>query len=131
MMDSLTTSLGQFLVIFTTVCWPCESQLEGKASLIVFHSNDFIIDTLDSVHITGSPDTPMLGHGYNLTCTVSEASVTNYQWRKDDTMTMLDETTATLSFQSLALSDAASYTCIVTVDSSSFNSSTGIMLQCK
>ena len=60
-------------------------------------------------------ETPTAGQNYTLTCSVSGASVTNYQWRKNSTM--VSETGPTLSFYALRLSDAGQYTCEVTVNS--------------
>ena len=68
-----------------------------------------------SVQITGSGATPSLGQSYSLTCSVSGASVTTYQWRKDGSV-IQGETTDMLSFSPLGVSDAGQYTCEVTVD---------------
>ena len=60
--------------------------------------------------------TPTAGQSYTLTCSVSGASVTTYQWRKDGSV-LQGETTEMLSFSPLRLSDAGQYTCEVTVNS--------------
>ena len=69
---------------------------------------------LISVHIIGSVATPTVGQSYTLTCSVSGASVTTYQWRKDGSA--IQDTTEMLSFSLLRASDAGQYTCRVTVD---------------
>ena len=60
--------------------------------------------------------TPTAGQSYALTCSVSGASVTTYQWKKDGSV-IQSETTEMLSFSPLRLSDAGQYTCGVTVNS--------------
>ena len=64
-----------------------------------------------------------------LTCSVSGASVTTYQWRKDGTV--LSETGPTLSFSSLRLSHAGQYTCEVAVYNWTFNAYQQISLSSK
>ena len=86
--------------------------------------------TLVSVSITDDDATPTLGQSYVLTCSVFEANVTTYQWIKDDIIVILNETRRTLSFQPVELSDAGLYTCVITVNSTPYNSSIGITLQC-
>ena len=64
----------------------------------------------------------MVGSMYSLTCTVTGAerltgAMMTYQWFKSGDI-LLNETMATLSFQSLVISDAGGYTCQATVTSS-------------
>jgi hypothetical protein len=63
----------------------------------------------------------MVGSMHSLTCTVTGAERLNatliYQWYRNSE-TLSDETMETLSFQSLVISDAGSYTCQATVTSS-------------
>ena len=67
-----------------------------------------------SVHINGSVATPTVGQNYSLTCIVSGARVTSYQWWKDGTV--LSVTAPILSLSPIGLSDAGQYSCNVTVD---------------
>ena len=83
---------------------------------------------LVSVSITDDEATPTLGQCYVLTCSVFEANVTTYQWIKDEII-ILNETSPTLSFQPLELSDAGLYTCDIDVNSTSDNSTVGITLR--
>ena len=79
------------------------------------------------VTVVASGDgTPTAGQSYTLTCSVSGASVTTYQWRKNGTM--ISETGPTLSFSPLRLSDAGGYTCEVTVDSMTYAASMNITI---
>ena len=55
-----------------------------------------------------------MGESYTLTCAVSGATATSYQWRKDGVV--LSELGSTLSFSPLRLSHAGRYTCNVTVN---------------
>ena len=71
--------------------------------------------TRPSVQISDGGATPTLEQNYTLTCNVSGASVTTYQWRKNGTM--LSETGPTLSLSPLGVSDAGRYTCEITVNS--------------
>ena len=66
----------------------------------------------------------MVGSMYSLTCTVTGAegltdagAMVTYQWLKNGAV-VLNQTMATLFFQSLVISDAGSYTCEATVTSS-------------
>ena len=80
----------------------------------------------------------MVGSMYSLTCIVTGAerltdSTIAYQWFKDGE-TVTEETSETLSFTSLTLSDAGSYTCQATVTSSLLsapinNASTGFICE--
>ena len=61
---------------------------------------------------------------YSLTCTVTGAerltdagAMVTYQWLKNDAV-VLGQTMATLSFAPLTFSDAGSYTCRATINSS-------------
>ena len=67
-----------------------------------------------SVQTNGSVATPTVGKNYSLTCIVSGARVTSYQWWKDGTV--LSVTAPILSFSPIILSDAGWYSCNVTVD---------------
>ena len=62
--------------------------------------------------------TPTAGQSYALTCSVNEATVSSYQWRKDGAV-LQGQTTEVLSFSPLRLSDAGRYTCKVTVTAAS------------
>ena len=85
----------------------------------------------------------MVGSMYSLTCTVTGAgrlidAMVTYQWIKNGDM-LLNETMVTLSFQSLVISDAGSYTCQATVTSSllsapissNSNNAVDVTLTCK
>ena len=68
------------------------------------------------VSISGSGD-QLVGQTYTLTCQVNAGGETvtpEYQWIKDGTE-IPNETSATLSFPSLADTDFGDYTCTVTV----------------
>ena len=83
-----------------------------------------------SVQITGSVATPTAGQSYTLTCSVTGASVTTYQWRKDGSV-IQGETTETLSFFPLRLSHAGQYTCGLNVEENMFSNASAITLQGK
>ena len=72
---------------------------------------------------------PAAGQSYTLTCSVSGASVTTYQWRKDGTV--LSETRPILSFSPLRLSDAGQYTCEVTVNSITLTDDENVVIMSK
>ena len=83
------------------------------------------------VTVVASGDgTPTAGQSYTLTCSVSGASVTTYQWRKDGSV-IQGETTEMLSFSPLRLSDAGQYTCGVTVNSMTHTDDMGINIRSK
>ena len=68
------------------------------------------------VNVSGSGD-QLVGQTYTLTCQVNAGGETvtpEYQWIKDDTE-IINETSETLSFSSLADTDSGNYTCRVTV----------------
>ena len=80
---------------------------------------------------------------YSLTCTVTGAesltdAMVTYQWLKNGAV-ISNQTMATLFFSPLAISDAGSYTCQVTVTSSllsepittNINNSIDVTLTCK
>ena len=67
-----------------------------------------------SAQLTGSLTTPTVGDRYTLTCAISGATATSYQWRKDGVV--LSELGPTLSYSPLRLSHAGRYTCSVTVN---------------
>ena len=76
-----------------------------------------------SVQVTDSGATPTAGKDYQLTCSVSGAENLNptmaYQWTKNSGSSQTQvETSSTLSFTPLRLSDAASYVCEVITSSS-------------
>ena len=83
-----------------------------------------------SVQITGSVATPTAGESYTLTCSVSGASVTTYQWRKDGSV-IQGQTTEMLSFSPLRLSDAGQYTCEVIVNSISLTDDENVIIMSK
>ena len=86
---------------------------------------------LFSVQIETGRDNPVLGVMYTLTCNVTGAAVTTYQWRKNGSI-LQGQTTEILSFSPLRLSDAGRYTCGITVmDSPILSSGTDIVLQSK
>lgn len=62
-----------------------------------------------SIVISDDSATPILEHSYSLTCIVSGASISTYQWRKDG-VALSGETAARLTLSSLRLSDAGQYT---------------------
>ena len=74
-------------------------------------------------------ETPTAGQNYTFTCSVSGASVTNYQWRKNGIM--VSETGPTLSFSPLRLSDAGQYTCEVTVNSMTLTDDEDLVIMSK
>ena len=74
--------------------------------------------------------TPTAGQNYTLTCSVSGASVTTYQWRKDGSV-IQGETTEKLSFSPLRLSDAGQYTCEVTVNSMTLTDDENVIIMSK
>ena len=77
--------------------------------------------TITVTVVVSDDGTPTAGQSYTLTCSVSVASVTTYQWRKNVSV-IQGETTEMLSFSSLRLSDAGQYTCEVTVNSMTYTS---------
>ena len=80
------------------------------------------------VSISGSGD-QLVGQDYSLTCQVNAGGETvtpEYQWIKDGTE-IRDETSATLSFSSLADTDSGDYTCRVTVGNQTSNASVTIV----
>ena len=79
------------------------------------------------MQISSSGATPIAGQSYTLTCSVSEATVTTYQWRKDSIM--LSETGQTLSFSPLRLSDAGQYICEITVDGVMHNDEEDVVIE--
>ena len=81
-----------------------------------------------SVAIILSDDgtTPVLGKTYALNCSVYNTSMTIFQWKKDD---ILQNINKQLSFSMLSLSDAGYYTCIMTRNGVTYNSSQEIILQ--
>jgi hypothetical protein len=72
-----------------------------------------------SVQITASPDTPVLGQSYSLTCGVTGADNLNpsitYQWTNNNGAQI--GTDRVFSFSSFRLSDAGQYTCQAAVSS--------------
>ena len=79
-----------------------------------------------SVQISdGGASTPTAGENYQLICSISGAgnlypTVVRYRWSKNSgsVQTQVGTSSSTLSFAPLGLSDAASYTCEVTISSS-------------
>jgi hypothetical protein len=76
-----------------------------------------------SVPITASPDTPVLGQSYSITCGVTGAENLNpsitYQWTNNSGAQI--GTNEVLSFSSFRFSDAGQYTCQATVGSPYLN----------
>ena len=82
------------------------------------------------VLITDDGGIPTLGQNYSLTCSVAgDMNVTIFQWRENGSL--LNETGSTLSFQYLSLQDSGLYSCAIELNSTSYNSSMEIILQCK
>ena len=75
--------------------------------------------------------TPTVGQSYSLTCSVSGASVTTYQWRKDGSVLQGETTEIRLSFSPLRLSDAGQYTCEVTVNSMTLTDDVDVVIMSK
>ena len=72
--------------------------------------------------LTGSDEAkPIAGQSYNLTCNVQEADNLDsnmiYEWIKHETFNIIGQSSSTLSFSPLRLSDAEVYSCRVTVSS--------------
>ena len=91
------------------------------------HHDFSSLDQPVNVSVTSSASTPLVGSEYSLTCSaVTEAEKltdpVTYQWFKNGEV-VSNQTMATLSFPSLTFSDAGRYTCQVTVDGITFNSS--------
>ena len=79
-------------------------------------------DPIITVSITSSVGAPMVGSMYSLTCTITGAerltdAMVTYQWFKNNAV-VSGQTMATLSFSPLTFSDAGSYTCQATINSS-------------
>ena len=85
--------------------------------------------TTVTVAVSGD-GTPTAGQSYTLTCSVSVASVTTYRWRKNVSVIQA-ETTEMLSFSPLRLSDAARYTCEVTVNSMTLTDDEDLVIMSK
>ena len=62
--------------------------------------------------------TPTVGQSYSLTCSVSGATVSSYQWRKDGAM-LQGQMARVFSLPSLRLSNAGRYSCAITVTAAS------------
>ena len=77
--------------------------------------------TITVIVVASGDGTPTAGQSYTLTCSVSGASVTTYQWRKNSSI-IQGETTEMLSFSTLRLSHAGRYTCEVIVNSMTHSS---------
>ena len=82
----------------------------------------YIDPTITIRIIDGDAAPPVVGSMYSLTCIVTGAerltdSTIFYQWFKDGAM-VAEQTTKTLSFTFLTLSNAGSYTCQATIMSS-------------
>ena len=90
-----------------------------------FNVSAYVLSSPDptiTVSIESSVATQTVGSMYSLACTVTGAerltdAMVTYQWLKNGDI-LSDETMMTLSFQSLVISDAGSYTCKATVTSS-------------
>ena len=74
-------------------------------------------------------ETPIAGQSYTLTCSVSGASTTTYQWRKNGTM--MSQTGPTLSFSPLRFTDAGQYTCEVIVNSMTHTDDENVVITSK
>ena len=86
--------------------------------------------TITVTVVVSGDGTPTAGQSYTLTCSVSGASVTTYQWRKDGSV-IQGETTEMLSFSPLRLSDAGQYTCEVTVNSMTLTDDKNVVIMSK
>jgi hypothetical protein len=85
------------------------------------------LSLLVGVNLTDNGATPVLGETYALNCSVYSTSMTVFQWKKDDVLQNVSK--QLLSFPKLSLSDAGYYTCIVTRNGVTYNSSQAIILQ--
>ena len=82
------------------------------------------------VQVYGTGVAPELGTGFELTCRVIGASISNanYQWQENGNIKP-NENDQTLTFSSLSLSDAGQYTCIVSFGTLTSRNHTDIVLQ--
>ena len=85
--------------------------------------------TTTSVQISDGGATPTAGQSYTLTCSVSGASITIYQWRKNGMV--LPETGPTLSFSPFRLSDTGQYICVVTVNNMTLTDVENVVIMSK
>lgn len=76
--------------------------------------SSFLFSVIISVQISNNGTVAKISQKYTLTCGVTGASVTTYQWKKDNAVQNITE--AVFSFRSLRVSDAGQYTCLITVD---------------
>ena len=113
--DDITSPTGRF-------CCEIEDATHTNHTLCVNIYNS------SCVQITDGVVTPTLGQSYNLTCKVYILdNIDIVQWSKNGSV--LNETGPTLSFLYLRSSDSGVYTCAVTVDSFSYNSSMEVFTQ--
>ena len=82
---------------------------------------------LVAIILSDGGTTPVLGKSYVLNCSVYDTSMTTFQWKKDGIPQSISE--QLLSFPMLSLSDAGYYTCSMTRNGVTYNSSQEIFLQ--
>ena len=113
--DDITSPTGRF-------CCEIEDATHTNQTLCVNICNSTCVQITDGVA------TPTLGQSYSLTCRVyTLENIDIVQWIKNGSV--LNETRLTLSFLYLRSSDSGVYTCAVTVDSFSYNSSMEVFTQ--
>ena len=76
-------------------------------------THDYFSSPIVSIEIDNSGATPTVGEIYAITCSVTGANPTIYQWNRDGIL--LSEKGSTISFSPFRLSDAGLYTCEVTL----------------
>ena len=89
----------------------------------------FLFSVIISVQINNNGTAASIAQKYTLTCDVTGANVTTYEWWKDNIVQNITE--AAFSFPSLRVSDAGQYTCLVTVDEVVYNDTVNINITSK
>ena len=113
--DTVVSPVGRF-------CCEVEDATHTNQTLCVNICNSTCVQITDGVA------TPTLGESYTLFCSVVKPVDTpSYQWMKDGSG--LNEIGANVTFQHLRLSDSGVYTCSITADSISYNSSMDVTFQ--
>ena len=82
------------------------------------------------VQITDGGETPVAGSDYTLICNVSSGSVFTVAWTMNGSV-LQGQTTETLHFSPLRLSDAGQYICQVTVGEVSYADEADVILSRK
>ena len=82
------------------------------------------------VKITDGGETPMAGSDYTLMCNVSSGSGLSLVWMMNGSV-LQGQTTETLLFSPLRLSDAGRYTCQVSVGNVIYSDQADLILSCK